>query len=59
MTMIKQPITLRYRNIFLKYTIYEHDYLPCFLTAESEFYIHFSPRRLDLAEQEVEIFAFQ
>ena len=49
-------ITLRYRKIF-KYTIDEYDHLHCFCAAESEFDIPFSPTRIDLASQEVDIFA--
>ena len=51
-------ITLRYRNFFLKYTIDEYDHFLCFLAAESEFDIRFSPSRLNFAVQEVEISAF-
>ena len=49
-------ITLRYRNVFLKYTI--DGYENVFLAAEYEFDICFSPSRLYLAVHKVEIFSF-
>ena len=49
-----RQITLRYRKK-LKYTIGEYDRLLCFLAAESESEISFSPTRLDFAAHEVTI----
>ena len=51
------PKTLRYRKRILKYKIDEYDHFLCFLAAESEFDIRFSPSLLDFAVQEVEFFA--
>ena len=51
-------ITLCYKKTNLKYTIDEYDHFLCFLAAESDFDIRFYPSRLDLAVQEVDIFAF-
>ena len=44
---------------FLRYTIDEYDYLLCFLAAESDSDIGFSPPGLDFATHEVTIFRNQ
>ena len=45
-------------EFFLKYTIDKYHHILLFSSAESEFDNHISPTRIDLAVQEIEIFAF-